>query len=199
MDNNEKNEENIIHDIYKPEKEQNKKFKILFEKYLLSFHNELLKYLPIPYDYIFMFVLGYLFMRLFTKPKNRIHIKQKKKLIDINVFQIEQKIREITNLQEKLNSKNIGGGQQIQNEENLAYLSKEKIDLEKLDEIEKKIIKLMEDLCERNKENSVEKSLQNNIFDYKNKILDKVNKQDEDDDEGEEEEDNEKDGKNDDK
>ena len=85
-----------------------------------------------------MFVLGYLFMRLFTKPKNRIHIKQKKKLIDINVFQIEQKIREITNLQEKLNSKNIGGGQQIQNEENLAYLSKEKIDLEKLDEIEKK-------------------------------------------------------------
>ena len=189
---NKKKEENVMHNIYKTEKEQNNKFKILFENYLLSFHNQLLKYLPIPYDYIFMFILGYLFMSLFTKPKNRIYIKQKKKLVDINIFQIEQNIREISNLQEKLNEKkNAGNGKQIQKNENLNYSPKEKIDLEKLEQIESKINKLMEDLCERNKENSVEKSLQNNICDLQTKILEEVNKQDEDD-EGEEEEDDEK-------
>jgi hypothetical protein len=189
---NKKNEENVVHNIYNTEKEQNNKFKILFENYLLSFHNQLLKYLPIPYDYIFMFILGYLFMSLFTKPKNRIYIKQKKKLVDINIFQIEQNIREISNLQEKLNEKkNAGDGKQIQKNENLNYSPKEKIDLEKLEQIESKINKLMEDLCERNKENSVEKSLQNNICDLQTKILEEVNKQNEDD-EGEEEEDDEK-------
>ena len=59
----------------------------------------------------------------------------------------------------------------------------------KLEEIENKLNKLMNDLCERNKENSVEKNLQNNICDLQTKILEEVNKQEEGDEEEEEEDD----------
>ena len=55
------------------------KLKVLFEKYLLLFHYEILKYVPKPYDYLIMLTLGYFFMKLFTKGKSSIYIKKKKK------------------------------------------------------------------------------------------------------------------------
>ena len=169
------------------------KIKILFEKYLLSFHNELLKYMPVPYDYLFMFVLGYFFMRLFTGGKSSIYVKKKKKLIDSNVFQIDQKLREISKLQEKLKEK-----KKNNNNNNLMkiQLPKEEINIDKYNQIENKLNIIKNDLLERNKKDSNERKLQDKICNLQNKILDEVNKKkeeadDKNDEEEEEEEDDE--------
>ena len=188
FEHSEYNEQNI----YNTEKgEKFEKLKILFEKYLLSFHNELLKYLPLPYDYLLMFALGYFFMRLFTNGKSSINIKNKKKLVDMNVFQIEKKLKEISLYQKKLEEKNKGNVKPKQIKQNLIKLPKEIINLEKMDQIENKLNILMNDLNERNKDNSNERTLQNNICDLEQKIMEEISKkkaEEAEEEEGEEEE-----------
>ena len=174
------------------------KLKVLFEKYLLLFHYEILKYVPKPYDYLIMLTLGYFFMKLFTKGKSPIYIKKKKKVDESIVFEIELKLREILKFQDKLkekkNSDEIGQKPKI---ENLIKMPDETININKLIDLENKLNVLMEDLCKRNKDDSVEKKLQNNICELQNKILEDIKKLDEennddnDEEEEEEEDDNE--------
>ena len=92
-------------------------------------------------------------------------------------------------MKEKKNS-----GENVQNPkiENLIKMPDETININKLIQLENKLNILMEDLCKRNKDDSTEKKLQNNICELQNKILEDVNKLEEennDDDEEEEEED----------
>ena len=172
---------------YQGEKNENEhinKLKILFEKFLLSFHNQLLKYLPVPYDYIFMFVLGYFFMKLFTSGKSSIQIRKRKILKDPNVMEIEKKLKQISEISQQLG--NNRGGPKKQNEIKLPKIS---INLENFTKIEKKLNSLLNDLNERNKDNSAEKNLQNNICAIQNGILEEVNKQKDDDDDEESESD----------
>ena len=194
------NKENIEYNdyieknMYNTEKESKlEKLKLLFEKYLLSFHQELLKYVPVPYDYLIMFVLGYFFMCFLTKGKSSISIKKKKKVDESIVFEIELKLREILKIQDKLKEKK-NSGENVQNPkiENLIKMPDDTININKLIQLENKLNILMEDLCKRNKDDSTEKKLQNNICELQNKILEDVNKLEEennDDDEEEEEED----------
>ena len=158
----------------------------MFEKYLLSFHNQLLEYVPVPYDYICMLLLGYFFMKLITQGKSYIYVKNKKKLDDPNVFEINKKLREIS---QKLADKKTVGGKKT---EKKVYTNMQTVDLGKLEEIENKLNKLMNDLSERNKNNSQEKVLQNDICDLQTKILDEIKKRDEDDEEEEEDDEEEK-------
>ena len=203
-------QENIVennHDSYQDTYEFNGKenhekfsFKILFEKYLFSFHNQLLNYLPLPYDYLFMIILGYFFMCLFTKGKNSINIKKQRRLINPDVFAIEQKLNEISKIQNEVSK---GKKPKKENKKiNIDNIIKENINIEKLENIERTINKIMNDLNERNKENSQEKSMISNICDIQTKLIDEVTKNNEaqgetegkndkedDDDEEEEEED----------
>ena len=189
---NSHNYENIEQNNYNNKKEEKfEGLKILFEKYLLSFHYELLKYVPVPYDYLIMFVLGYFFMRIFTNGKSSIYVKNKRKLVDQNVAVIEKKLRDISKIQEKLRDKN-NSDNKSQNPIQEIILPKVPIDLGKLDNIEKKLNELMIDLCERNKNDSKEKKLENNICGLQHKILEEIKNKDEDDDEEEEEEDDDK-------
>ena len=186
--------EYIDKNMYNTEEEGKlEKLKVLFKKYLFLFHHQLLEYVPKPYDYLFMFALGYFFMKLFTKGKSSIYIKKKKKVDESIVFEIELKLREILKFQDKLkekkNSDEIGQKPKI---ENLIKMPDETININKLIEIENKLNILMEDLCKRNKDDSVEKKLQNNICELQNKILEDIKKLDEasgDEEEEEEEED----------
>ena len=174
------------------------KFKILFEKFLFSLHNQLLKFLPTPYDYLFMIILGYLFMSLFIKEKKSANVKKQRRLINPDVFAIEQKLNEISKLQDEMNK---GITPKKENKKlNINNVIKENINIEKLENIERSINKIMNDLNERNKENSQEKSMITNICDIQTKLIDEVTKNNEEqgetegknnkeDDEEEEEED----------
>mgnify|MGYP006989001541 FL=1 len=141
-----------------------------------------------------IFVLGFLFMGLFTSGKSSINIKIKKKLIDPNVFTIEKKLEK---LKEKLNNNNPQQQkpkQGIKNlKDNLLNLKIEELNLVKLEEIGNRLNNLLKDLCERNKEKSVERNLQDNICDIQYEIVKEVKKknleEEEGDEEGEEEED----------
>ena len=164
-------------------------FKLLFEKYLLSFHNQLLNYLPLPYDYLFMVLLGYLFMCLFTKGKSSIKIKKKRKLIDPDVFAIEQKLEEIKKIQKKNDSFNLAKNEN--KKVNINNLIKGKINLEKLESIEKEINNIMNDLNERNKDNSQEKNMLNNICEIQTNILNEVTKNNDKKENGAKNDDNE--------
>ena len=199
------NKDNIDHDEhldqhnYKEEKENKfEKIKILFERYLLTFHGQLLTYLPMPYDYIFMFVFGYFFMLLFTSGKSNIYVKQKKKLTDMNEKEIENKLKEIYNIQKKIGEKNNNKQEKLNPIKNKLVIPKEIINVQKLEQIQNKLNVLMNDLCERNNSNSVEKTLQNNICDLEAKILEEVNKQtkSKEEEEEDEEEEEEKEGGN---
>ena len=181
----EHNEEYIKHADIKENK-----LKIMFEKYLLSFHNQLLEFLPVPYDYICMFLLGYFFMKLITQGKSSIYVKNKKKLDDPNVFEINKKLREIS--QKLTAKKNV----ERKKSEKKVYTNMHTVDLGKLEEIENKLNKLMNDLSERNKNNSQEKVLQNDICELQTKILDEIKKRDEDDEEEEEDYEEEKEKEN---
>ena len=145
-----------------------------------------------PYDYLFMFVLGYFFMRFFTTGKSSINIKMKKKLTDPNVFTIEKKLEK---LKEKFNNNNPQQQKQGKKKlkQNLLNLQIEELNLVKLEEIGNRLNNLMKDLCERNKEKSVERNLQDNICDIQYEIVKEVKKknleEEEGDEEGEEEED----------
>ena len=172
--------------------------KLLFEKYLLSFHNQLLNYLPLPYDYLFMVLLGYLFMCLFTKGKSSIKIKMKRKLIDPDVFAIEQKLEEIKKIHMK--NETVNPAKKENKKVNVINSIKGKINLEKLESIEKEINNIMNDLNERNKDNSQEKNMLNNICEIQTNILNEVTKKNEkkesdakNDDDNEEEEEEEDD------
>jgi len=181
------------------ERHEKSKFKILFEKFLFSLHNQLLKFLPTPYDYLFMIILGYLFMSLFIKEKKSANVKKQRRLINPDVFAIEQKLNEISKLQDEMNK---GITPKKENKKlNINNLIKENINIEKLENIERSINKIMNDLNERNKENSQEKSMITNICDIQTKLIDEVTKNNEeqgetegknnkeDDEEEEEEED----------
>ena len=145
-----------------------------------------------PYDYLFMFVLGYFFMRLFTTGKSSINIKMKKKLTDPNVFTIEKKLEK---LKEKFNNNNPQQQKQGKKKlkQNLLNLQIEELNMVKLEELGNRLNNLMKDLCERNKEKSVERNLQDNICDIQYEIVKEVKKknleEEEGDEEGEEEED----------
>ena len=158
---------------------------MFLEKYLLSFHNELLKFLPVPYDYLLMFVLGYYFMKIFTGGKNCSNFtKSKKKNEDLNSENdaiIKNELKYIKKIEEEIRKK-YKNGEKIQKKS-----SKINIDMEKLDNIDKKLSGLMNDLNERSKDNSNEKSMLNNICEIQDKILDIVNKEEEEE-EGEVEE-----------
>lgn len=196
LDNNSHGNENFENYNYNDKKESKfEGLKILFEKYLISFHYELLQYVPVPYDYLIMFVLGYFFMKIFAKGKNSIYVKNKRKLVDQNVAVIEKKLRDIAKIQEKLKEKN-NNDERRQKPSQEINLPKELINIEKLDSIEEKLNELMKDLCERNKKDSKEKKLENNICDLQNIILKEVNKQNEEEDaeESEEEDDDEEEG-----
>ena len=169
--------------------------RLLFEKYLFSFHAQISKYHPQPYDYLFMVLLGYLFMSLFIGGKKSIKIKKSKRLVNPDVFAIEQ---EISKIQEKMKKGDFSKNKQKINVDNLV---KEKINFEKLESIEKGINYIMNDLNERNKENSKEKNLLNNICDIQTNILNELTQgsvkkkgkkeQNDDNEEEEEEEDDE--------
>ena len=146
-----------------------------------------------------MIILGYFFMCLFTKGKNSINIKKQRRLINPDVFAIEQKLNEISKIQNEVSK---GKKQKKENKKiNIDNIIKENINIEKLENIERTINKIMNDLNERNKENSQEKSMISNICDIQTKLIDEVTKNNEaqgetegkndkeDDDEEEEEED----------
>ena len=119
-----------------------------------------------------MFFLGYFFMRLFTRGKSSIYVKKKKKLIDSNVFQIDQKLREISKIQEQLKEKKKSNNNNMKMK---IDLPKEEINIDKYNQIENKLKTIMNDLLERNKKSSNERTLQDNICNLQNKILDEVN------------------------
>ena len=140
-------------------------------------------------------------MCLFTKGKNSINIKKQRRLINPDVFAIEQKLNEISKIQNEVSK---GKKQKKENKKiNIDNIIKENINIEKLENIERTINKIMNDLNERNKENSQEKSMISNICDIQTKLIDEVtknneaqgetkgknDKEDDDDDEEEEEED----------
>ena len=138
-------------------------------------------------------------MCLFTKGKNSINIKKQRRLINPDVFAIEQKLNEISKIQNEVSK---GKKQKKENKKiNIDNIIKENINIEKLENIERTINKIMNDLNERNKENSQEKSMISNICDIQTKLIDEVTKNNEaqgetegkndkeDDDEEEEEED----------
>ena len=151
-----------------------------------------------PYDYIFMFVFGYFFMLLFTSGKSNIYVKQKKKLTDMNEKEVENKLKEIYNIQKQIEEKNNNKQERVNPIKNKLVIPKEIINVQKLEQIQNKLNVLMNDLCERNNNNSVEKTLQNNICDLEAKILDQVNKQrkskEEEEEEDEEEEEEKEEG-----
>lgn len=167
--------------------------KILFENYMLAFHQDLLMFIPFPYDYLFMFVLGYYFMKFLTRGGNSIILKKKKNMRNTNTTLIEKKYKEITFLQKKLkeakeNEKD-NKTQEIKTIGGIDLQLKEFIDNKKLDEIENKLNVLMNDLINRNKEKSTEKVLHNSICDLQMNILKKTGFEDDsEDEEGEEEE-----------
>ena len=139
--------------------------------------NQLLKFLPTPYDYLFMIILGFSFMSLFVKGNKSANIKKQRRLINPDVFAIEQKLNEISKFQDELKN-----GKTFKNENkklNIDNMIKENINIEKLDYIERTINKIMYDLNERNKENSQEKSMITNICDIQTKLIDEVTKSNE--------------------
>ena len=185
-------EDHHHHEEYKEESTESKKnseklqkLKILFEKYMMAFHTDLLRVVPFPYDYLSMFVLGYLITKFIFRSKKTFTIKKKKNLSDINVVTIELKLKEISKLQEKLKN-NEGNKVEQKNQDNLIKDLNEKVDLKRIENILKELNTLKTDLINRNQEDSTEKKLQNNICDLQMNILEKAGYgEDEEDDDKE--------------
>lgn len=202
INNDQVKEDNIIHEenhmkhtehmTFEEEQKIGKfnKLKILFEKYMIAFHLDVLKFLPLPYDYLLMFILGYYFMKLLTCCKRSIKINKKKKKTDFDFTRVDYKLKEILKLQEKMkNPEDNKEEVKKQNIDNLIKGPNENVDLKKIESIFGKLNEIKNDLINRNNENSEERKLQNSICDLQMNILEKTGYGD-DGEEDEEDEDN---------
>ena len=159
-ENIEKNNKNK----FQPLKER---IKINIRKYLLDCHKELKKYIPYPYDYLISFFVGYLFISLFIFSKSSINITNNRKFSDQNVLLINNKIKEISQLQDKFKNK-------VNNKPNIQNNNLKKINLNKFDELQNKLNELFQFVNIRNSDTSNENILRENICTLQMEIMTKI-------------------------
>ena len=134
------------------------RIKLNIRKYLLDCHKELKKYIPYPYDYLISFLIGYLFMSLFIFSNSSIQIKTKRLLSDQNVLLINNKIKEISQLQDNFLKKG-------NNKPNIQS---------KFDELQYKLNELFQFVNIRNSDTSNENILRENICSLQMEIMKKI-------------------------